>query len=735
MDLTDSPDGMPIASQTLVIKPENQANITKSNGSRNIRFHIPDYLGYWLPSQSNFTFNIKMKGRGNPIPSRDAGLHSMFQTIRSHDGTGSHLIEEVLQYNTLVAQQFNYTKTEASENGRAEFEGVQASNSLDNNLYWALAGGTNWSGGTIGQQYIPREVQFVAPLKTKLYDTEQYVPCGALGGIRLELQLENYKRALEYTTGSLGVGSTNALPVYPLSIVTGFEIAATGAQTAKAVFKYSGFTGATTGTGYVAGRIYTYSHNGTVAGFVEVKTAPSGDPTEVEFFAIGAVGATASVAQPTAGDIITLGAAASGPAKKLQLEKGVNPIGFGAVANSYQNLTLPLWTQSGFTLATEAVALSSTGAIASPTTLADDFGAGTLRDPRRNVTPRASAAYDPTGCYPTTVMPFGVGDKMYLSKVDGTGAVVLGICTGVSEYVPTDPGASGMPQLLWRPDRPVQTGLANDVATPAVTAHSRTFSADLGYTHLLGGMKVYVEDADRMNGWTLSTIPSGGSLQYLHDAAGDTVDFTISDIQYQAKQVMMPEKDKAADMAAINSEKGLQIDLETVETRLVNLAAIQGPTSQLISIPNITRALGVLSIPLNQNRQSGLTFRSLVGEPDGMSNYQYELGQNGLVPNRPVVVDKASLGNPLIQTQEVNEKMKVLDSFGYRVANLNRVGMNFSVGRQFSRPNMYFNLMRAGDLILRCAYDSGQSAPKLFCHFINHLRSINISKNGMQIMN
>ena len=61
--------------------------------------------------------------------------------------------------------------------------------------------------------------------------------------------------------------------------------------------------------------------------------------------------------------------------------------------------------------------------------------------------------------------------------------------------------------------------------------------------------------------------------------------------------------------------------------------------------------------------------------------------------------------------------------------------MNYSVGRQFSRPGQYFNLMEAGDLLLKAQFDAPQTSPKLYCHFINHLRSINISKNGIQVMN
>ena len=79
MDLTDTPTQAPLVSETIVIKPENQKDIKRDNQNRNVRFFIPNYVGYYLPDQSNFSAEITMEGRGNPIPSRDAGLHSLFQ--------------------------------------------------------------------------------------------------------------------------------------------------------------------------------------------------------------------------------------------------------------------------------------------------------------------------------------------------------------------------------------------------------------------------------------------------------------------------------------------------------------------------------------------------------------------------------------------------------------------------------------------------------------------------------
>ena len=740
MDLVDAPDGMPVISQTLVIKPENQADITKSNGSRNVRFLIPDYLGYWLPSQSNFTFNITMKGRGLPIPSRDAGCHSLFQTIRSHDGTGTHLLEEVVSYNTYVGQKFNYTKTEATGNNRAEFQGVQANQSYDNNLYWALDGGTNWAGGLVTRPLIPRNVQFVAPLQSKLYNTDEYIPCESLGGVRLEIQLENYQRAIEYTTGSLGVqhGSVfEGVMPYPLSILEdGTDIPVVGPQTIIDMFLYAG-AGFVAGTGYVAGNLYDFSIGGIKCGYIKIITAPGGVVAEAELFSLGMAGATTSTRIPFDGDILVISKEApADTACELPLNNGVNGCGDFAVSNHYQDCHLPLWTKTPALLSIEAVTASSAGSVLSPANTATSYGDGSLRSPYLNVTPKASVGYDPTGCYSTTVMPFEVGDNICLANIDTQDALDVGVCSGIDEY------DGAMPRLRIRPNRVEVLGLV--VSQPSVPAPNkvtqtpspRTFLKNYGFTHSLDGYQIYIKDNDRVNGWTINNIPNDTpELAILHDSAGNTVDFTISDFQYQAKQIEMSEATRNKDKNAVNSEKGLQIDLQTIETRLVNVAQIQGPTSQLISIPNITRALGVLSVPLDQNEQRGFWAESLRGSPDNMTNYQYELGQSGLVPNRPVPVSKASLGDPLVQAWEVNEKMKVMNSFDLVVSNLNQVGMNYSVGRQFSRPGMWFDLMRAGDLLLRCQYDEAQTSPKLFCHFLNHIRSININKGGMRISN
>jgi len=753
MDMADSPDAMPVSSQTLSLKPENQNNLTKSNGSRNIRLHIPDYIKYWLPSQSNFSFNLTMSGRGCPIPSRDAGMHSLFNVVRSHDGTGSHLLEEVLQYNTLIAQQFLYTRSQGVDAGRAEYEGQQLNDSCDENLYWALDSAMAWSGGTVVAPPVARNVNCLAPLHTKLYDTESYIPVEAIGGIRLELQLDNYLRSIEYTTGSLAIGQNNACPLYPMAILGvptsslttgGFELPAVGGaggEPAVPLFSYG-----TPGTNYILNNIYSFSIGGTVGGYIQVIAIDgAGGISAAEIYCLGDPTGTLDVPQPVQNDILVIGfepgpAPPLGTAASLTVLGGCLPIGDGRVANHAQNLRIPLWAENGAgtmtNLQAKAVVFGGGAlAIPSPTNLATRFGANTLRDPFRNPTPRASVAYAPKGCYPNCRMPFAYGDRVYYSRIDGSGEVELGVCAGMEEYFEQTGGATQMPMLIIKPDRPLQDGvISNAVAAPTKKVGASPFVVNQADTHLLEGMQVYVKDADRVDGFNLVNIPVA-DYAGLSAAAGQAVDFLMADFEYQVKQIDMPDSVSDRDLAATNSGAGLQIDLETTQTSFVNVAQIAGPTSQLISLPLLTKVLGTISVPLNQNEQRGLEFLSLRGFADGMTSYQYEVGQAGLTPSRPVLVDKSSLGNPLVQAQAVNEKMKVCDSFGYAVSNLNQVGMNFSVGRQFSRPNMYFDLMSAGDLILNSQYDAGQTSPKLFIHFTSHLRSINISSNGMQIMN
>ena len=75
------------------------------------------------------------------------------------------------------------------------------------------------------------------------------------------------------------------------------------------------------------------------------------------------------------------------------------------------------------------------------------------------------------------------------------------------------------------------------------------------------------------------------------------VGFAINDLQYQVKKVMVDPRVAQSDMAQANGS-GYTFDVEEDFTQLTNLTSTIGPTNTLISNPNISRALSVVSLSL-----------------------------------------------------------------------------------------------------------------------------------------
>lgn len=734
MDLTDIPTKAPIVSETLVIKPENQKDITRENQNRNVRFLIPNYVGYFLPSQSNFSFSITMEGRGNPIPSRDAGLHSLFNVVRTYDVTNSHLLEEVIQYNTLVAQKFQYGKSTSIDNYRAEFEGVQPNKSIDNNLYWK-PDQTTYAGGTVVAPDVAKTVQFSGTIKTDFYDSDKFIPCAVFNGLRTEIQMEDYRRALEFSTGSLGVGSANGMMPKQTNIMVTSKQATVGAEG-----EVNPFTITAGGSDYQVGFIYTATVSGVQTGFVEVTGLRAGT-TEV---AEAVWYATANGhSPPEGGAAIVLGtpSAGTGAAATLTVKAGHQLMGALRITSANDEYFVDLGSTNVIDTFTGT---TSPGTPAQITY----FGDGSVRKPFQvlNQIGKPNIGYGDTTCFPNVAMPFSVGDRLFIGDLAQTTASkkALGIITRISKLPSTTDDKDKGARIFFVPLQELVLGpggaaVANETQASTLTGGTGPLlTQNYMFSHGLNGFAFFVEEADRLNKFSRTAIPNrtvAPTKAVLDKAADNVVNFSIHNLQYNVKRVDMDENIVAADLRAANSSSGYRLDLATTQTRLVNLQAIQGPTSQLISIPNITKALAVLSVPLNQNEQLSVSAQSLRGRPDNISNYQYDIGRDGLQPQRKVLVEKASLNDPLIQTQHINELIKSVEGFDMELTSLNGVLTNFAVGRQFARNDMFYNLMEAGDLTLKAEYDTQQTFPKLVVHFIHHIRSILVTSGGIQVAN
>lgn len=741
-DLDTNPISEPIASETLVIKPDIITTITQSQGNKNVDFFFPDYIGYFLPSQSYLSCNVEMTGRGNPIPSATAGFHSLINTIRHYDGTNSNLLSESVQYNTQVGQMYTYSSTDALINSRLNFEGLQGTDSYSNNIYWGLNGGNVWASTTASSAsdsinstpLIAKTPQMNTTIKTFLLSTDKFVPLNVMGGLRTSLQIEDYRRSLEFTTGSLGVNEENG--VCPLvSKLLPETSAGTGINQ---------FTLVAGGVGYVDGNVYPCYLDGEteIRGYILAKATGGALLATSEWYCTS----TDAFLPPDAGDTIQVGVAGA-TITTLGKLKVIDD------GNLFSRLRLgsqeaPYFVDIGVDSPT-----NSLGATADADVLAS-YGTGEARTPFRCVNPIPNSNSGILNSqFPNDNNPFSIGDMLYVrTAFTNTSEKYLGIITGFSKTPNKAPGAGSTDnqkglRVYFQPNVALVSGLPltagqiqSGIAVGTLTGGTQGSGFDLLYdSNTAPGFKLFIKEVDRLKsittgGQEIRSLPVPSYCPELISQMNSVVGFNITELQYQIKKVIVDPKVAMSDMAQANGS-GFTFDIEENFTQLTNLKSTIGPTNTLISNPNITRALGVISVPLDQNNQFSVGKTSLNGSPSNMSNYQYEMGTDGRQPIRAVNVANSSLKNPLIQTQHINELTKATETFGYFTSNLSKVSLNFAVGRAFSRTNMFYDLMSAGSLMLLANYETASSGDKLFIHFLHHLRSITFSRSGVSISN
>jgi hypothetical protein len=303
-------------------------------------------------------------------------------------------------------------------------------------------------------------------------------------------------------------------------------------------------------------------------------------------------------------------------------------------------------------------------------------------------------------CEPRNNNPFDIGDPLYVADA-GTNAneELLGIIKAFTK--------DGDNDLIieYIPARANAVGLAN---THAVGSH------------------IFIKSQDRINGAVVANVP-----QAQIDEARTAITYTMSDIEMLVLQVQPPEQYVSAMMSQVGSSTGLNIDFRSWTLYRFNLNTINGLTNQLIPA-NQKRAYSCLSVPLAINRQNELsaTHSSLVGVPDNAKNYQYVFRGN-LIPDRPVKTDRFSLTTPTPNALALVETEKALVNANYGVRNLTLSNEKFMIARAFSKYNQVFDLS-SGDLALRVEYE-GASLEKLYEHFIQYIRRINIGTNGVVV--
>jgi hypothetical protein len=156
---------------------------------------MPEYLDFVDPRQLRISANITMSGRGKPQPKKEAAAHSLIRNMRLQDGNALVVLEEVLEYNSMVAQQYSYEENENIIKHRELFEGLSKTTAQAAQLFWnadKVDNTENTSNATA------KKVNVELPIHSGLLgSSSKIVPVSALKGLRLSLILDKVKNSVE----------------------------------------------------------------------------------------------------------------------------------------------------------------------------------------------------------------------------------------------------------------------------------------------------------------------------------------------------------------------------------------------------------------------------------------------------------------------------------------------------------------------------------------------------------
>lgn len=310
---------------------------------------------------------------------------------------------------------------------------------------------------------------------------------------------------------------------------------------------------------------------------------------------------------------------------------------------------------------------------------------------------------------PSNNNPFDIGDLLYIAKADGTSEAPVGVITAMDKDGDVDL------KLTYIPNRPLNDEIGkSEAGTGTATDYAQ-------------GSQIYIKQVDRTNGVTISATVMPPTQVAL---AKVPISYTIQDIELLMLQVQPPAGYIEGMMKQVSSEKGLSMDFRTWSLYRFNLSTTNGLTNQLIPATQ-TRAYSIMSVPLAIGQQNSIQQDSFQGQTDGCQNYQYVYG-GSLIPDRPISLVRYTQTPARTDALHIVELEKSLVNAGYGVRNLLRVPDRFVIGRAFSKYGQVMNLAQQ-DLSLRVEY-LGATEEKLFEHFVQSLRRVNISAKGVLVL-
>jgi hypothetical protein len=217
-------DKIPIEQKSVRIPAENGTDYI---AGQEIRLRLDPTLKFFNPEETYLEFKVKINpptysasGIDNlPCPTRlsldhETGGQCLVRSLRIHDNNGV-LLEEIENYNTLVALKYDYQTNESLKNKRAMTEGtskhmVQTRGTFGN----TKSDGNNWYNSTYSKSFVgtaPINASFTTndfntaklcmPLHSGILSSDKIFPNMLLGGITITLLLEDNNRVFRLNDG------------------------------------------------------------------------------------------------------------------------------------------------------------------------------------------------------------------------------------------------------------------------------------------------------------------------------------------------------------------------------------------------------------------------------------------------------------------------------------------------------------------------------------------------------
>jgi len=218
--------------------------------------------------------------------------------------------------------------------------------------------------------------------------------------------------------------------------------------------------------------------------------------------------------------------------------------------------------------------------------------------------------------------------------------------------------------------------------------------------------------------------------------------YVVSDLEFLCLSVQPPEQYVSGLMNASTSERGVSMDILTSSTQRFNQSTAAGLTSNLIPCSQ-RRVKSVFVQPLVVGDFRDFNKRSLSGVPDNARQYQFVYGTE-LIPQKNVplqrysqAVDQFGTANQVVSEQSKVEAIHLSQLEGALVnsnnmpRSLHKVAKNFAIARAFSKYNQVADLSEQS-LSCRIDYENTATNLKIFNNYIDHLRRISITNNGVE---